>query len=53
MLNLDRIKSILDSIEEVISFKDPTNKILAKWKRPIGLVINRVTMPNSALRCYL
>ncbi len=49
MLNLDRIKSILASIEEVISFKDPTNKILSKWKRPNGLVINRVTMPIGVL----
>ena len=49
MLNLDRINSILSSIEEVISFKDPTNKILAKWKRPNGLVINRVTMPIGVL----
>lgn len=49
MLNLDRIKSILASIEEVISFKDPTNKTLVKWERPNGLVINRVTMPIGVL----
>ncbi len=49
LLNKDRIKSMLDSIEEVISFKDPTHKTIARWKRPNGLVINRVTMPIGVL----
>ena len=49
MLNKERIKSILSSIEEVISFKDPTHKIIAKWKRPNNLIINRVTMPIGVL----
>ena len=49
MLNKERIKSILNSIEEVISFKDPTHKVIAKWKRPNNLVINRVTMPIGVL----
>ena len=49
MLNKERIKSILNSIEEVISFKDPTHKVIAKWRRPNGLVINRVTMPIGVL----
>ena len=49
MLNKERIKSILNSIEEVISFKDPTHKIIAKWKRPNNLIINRVTMPIGVL----
>ncbi len=49
LLNKDRIKSILNSIEEVISFKDPSHKIIAKWKRPNGLEINRVTIPIGVL----
>ena len=49
MLNKERIKSILNSIEEVISFKDPTHKVIAKWRRPNGLIINRVTMPIGVL----
>ena len=49
MLNNERIKSILNSIEEVISFKDPTHKVIAKWKRPNNLIINRVTMPIGVL----
>lgn len=49
MLNEDRIKSILKSIQEVISFKDPSNKIIAKWRRPNGLIINRVTIPIGVL----
>jgi glutamate-5-semialdehyde dehydrogenase len=49
LLNKDRIKSILNSIEEVISFKDPTNKILGQWTRPNGLKIKRVSMPIGVL----
>ncbi len=49
MLNNERIKSILNSIEEVISFKDPTHKVIAKWKRPNNLIINRVTIPIGVL----
>ena len=49
MLNKERIQSILNSIEEVISFKDPTHKVIAKWKRPNNLIINRVTMPIGVL----
>ena len=49
MLNKDRIESILNSIEEVISFKDPTHKVIAKWTRPNNLIINRVTMPIGVL----
>ena len=49
MLNKERIKSILNSIEEVISFKDPTHKVIAKWKRPNNLLINRVTIPIGVL----
>ncbi|MAK12850.1 MAG: glutamate-5-semialdehyde dehydrogenase [Candidatus Pelagibacter sp.] len=49
LLNKDRIKSILDSIDEVISFKDPTHKVIAKWRRPNNLIINRVTMPIGVL----
>ena len=49
MLNKERIKSILNAIEEVISFKDPTHRVIAKWKRPNRLIINRVTMPIGVL----
>ena len=49
MLNKERVKSILNSIEEVISFKDPAHKVIARWKRPNNLVINRVTMPIGVL----
>ena len=49
MLNKERIKSILNSIEEVISFKDPTHKVIARWKRPNNLIINRVTIPIGVL----
>ena len=49
MLNEDRINSICTSIEEVISFQDPTNKTLSSWKRPNGLIIQRVTMPIGVI----
>ena len=49
MLNNDRIKSICKSIEEVISFQDPTNKVLSSWKRPNGLHIQRISMPLGVI----
>lgn len=48
-LNSNKIKGILNSIEEVISLKDPTNKVLSSWKRPNGLKIKRVSMPIGVI----
>tara|TARA_B100001121_G_scaffold296842_1_gene302662 strand:+ start:2917 stop:4167 length:1251 start_codon:yes stop_codon:yes gene_type:complete len=44
-INENTITSIIKSINQIIKIKDPTNKILDKWKRPNGLIINKVTVP--------
>jgi glutamate-5-semialdehyde dehydrogenase len=49
ILNDDRIDSIIKSIREVIKLKDPTKKILSSWKRPNGLIIQRISMPIGVI----
>ncbi len=44
-----KIDAIIKSVEEIIKFKDPTNKILNKWKRPNGLIIRKVSIPIGVI----
>jgi len=44
-LDKKKIKQIRNSINEIIKFKDPLGKTLSSWKRPNGLIINRVSIP--------
>jgi len=46
-LKLDnkKIQQIINSIKEIIRFKDPLGKTLSSWKRPNGLIIKRVSIP--------
>ena len=50
-LELDekKINNIIKSINQIIKLKDPTNKILEKWKRPNGLAIKKVTVPIGVI----
>ncbi len=50
-LELDekKINNIIKSINQIIKLKDPTNKILEKWKRPNGLTIKKVTVPIGVI----
>jgi len=50
-LELDekKIKQIKNSINEIIKFKDPLGKTLSSWKRPNGLIINRVSIPIGVI----
>ena len=48
-LNGEKINSIVKSINQIIKIKDPTNKVLDKWKRPNGLVIKKVTVPIGVI----
>ena len=48
-LNAEKINSIIKSINQIIKIKDPTNKVLDKWKRPNGLVIKKVTVPIGVI----
>ena len=50
-LKLDekKIKQIINSIEQIIKFKDPVGKVLSSWKRPNGLVIKRMSTPIGVI----
>jgi len=45
ILNEKKIFDIILSIKKIIKLKDPTNKILERWKRPNGLNISKVSIP--------
>ena len=48
-LDEERINSILLTLKEIESFKDPINKILDSWSRPNGLNISRVSTPLGVI----
>ena len=48
-INNSKINGIIKSINQIIKIKDPTNKILEKWKRPNKLVIKKVTVPIGVI----
>jgi len=48
-LNDTKINEIIKSVERIIKLKDPLNKILASWKRPNGLIIQRVSIPIGVI----
>ena len=43
ILSNKRIESIRNSINEILKFKNPLNKVLEEWKRPNGLNIKKVS----------
>tara|TARA_Y100000590_G_scaffold290232_1_gene326672 strand:+ start:2082 stop:3344 length:1263 start_codon:yes stop_codon:yes gene_type:complete len=48
-LDDEKIEQIRSSINKIIKFKDPTGKTLARWKRPNGLIIKRVSIPIGVI----
>ena len=44
-----KINNIIKSINQIIRIKDPTNRILEKWKRPNGLILKKVTVPIGVI----
>jgi len=44
-LNEKKILDQINSIKRIVKLKDPTNKILEKWKRPSGLNFSKVSVP--------
>ena len=48
-LNSKKILQIRNSIEKIVKFKDPTNKILSSWKRPNGLIIKKTSIPIGVI----
>jgi glutamate-5-semialdehyde dehydrogenase len=49
MLNEKRIEGIRNSINDIIKFNNPLNKILEDWKRPNGLRIKKITTPIGVI----
>tara|TARA_B110000967_G_scaffold121481_1_gene124066 strand:- start:529 stop:1770 length:1242 start_codon:yes stop_codon:yes gene_type:complete len=43
ILNDKKIEDIRNSVNDILKFKNPLNKVLEEWKRPSGLKIKRVT----------
>ena len=49
ILDEKRIENMRSSINEIIKFKNPLNKVLEDWKRPSGLRIKKVTTPIGVI----
>tara|TARA_B100000989_G_scaffold58203_1_gene39547 strand:+ start:45 stop:1298 length:1254 start_codon:yes stop_codon:yes gene_type:complete len=49
ILNENKIDDIISSIKSVVKLKDPTNRVLEKWKRPNGLSISKVSIPIGTI----
>ena len=49
ILNEKRIDGIRNSINEIIKFKNPINKVLEDWRRPNNLRIKKVTIPMGVI----
>ena len=49
VLDDKKISNIIGSIKKIIKLKDPTNKILEKWKRPNGLYISKISIPIGVI----
>ena len=45
VLDDKKIESIRSSINDILKFKNPLNKVLEEWKRPNGLKIKKITTP--------
>lgn len=48
-LNADRVAAMAEGIEAIAALPDPLDKVLADWKRPNGLRIQRVSVPLGVI----
>jgi len=48
-LSKKKIAQIRNSINKIVKFKDPTDKILSSWKRPNGLIIKKISIPIGVI----
>ena len=48
-LNRKKISQIINSIDEIVKFKDPSGKTLSSWKRPNGLIIKKLSIPIGVI----
>ncbi len=49
LLDKKKISQIIKSIKIIVSFKDPINQTIKKWKRPNGLKIKKITIPIGVI----
>jgi len=49
ILDDKKISNIINSIKKIIKLKDPTNRVLEKWKRPNGLSISKISIPIGVI----
>ena len=49
ILDDKKISNIISSIKQIIKLKDPTNRVLEKWKRPNGLSISKISIPIGVI----
>ena len=49
VLDDKRIENIRSSVNDILKFKNPLNKILEEWKRPSGIKIKKVTTPIGVI----
>jgi len=48
-LNQSKLEGIQSSIKKIIKLKDPTSKVLSRWKRPNGLIIKKISIPIGVI----
>ncbi len=48
-LNDKLIQNIASSINNIISLDDPVNKLISEWKRPNGLIIQKMSVPIGVI----
>ncbi|MBQ0821073.1 glutamate-5-semialdehyde dehydrogenase [Microvirga sp. HBU67558] len=49
VLNPDRLESIAEAVESIAALPDPVGRVLARFERPNGLVIERVATPLGVI----
>ena len=49
LLNAARIEAVAKGLEEVAALPDPVGRVLAEWKRPNGLRMQRVAQPLGVI----
>ena len=42
-----RIDDMISSLDEIMKLKDPISNILSEWKRPNGLHIQKISVPQG------
>ena len=49
MLDADRIEAMATGLEAIAGLDDPLGRVIAEWRRPNGLQIQRVTVPLGVI----